>query len=104
KPLRATKSAMHAHYHAQLTTLILAIWRASPRFHRINRALPHHTLNRFRDTLFTLPRKLSTLLVYLITGHCPLRHHLHRIGKTDNPFCTSCRHKRETVDHFLFHC
>ncbi|KAF9004651.1 hypothetical protein BDQ17DRAFT_1194683, partial [Cyathus striatus] len=104
KKTPANKSAMRTHHYAQLTNLISAIWRALPRFHRVNRTLPHQAIKQLHKVLFTLPRKLSTTLVYLITGHCPLRYHLHRIGKADSPLCTSCHRKPETIGHYLFHC
>ncbi|KAF8977451.1 hypothetical protein BDQ17DRAFT_1174769, partial [Cyathus striatus] len=103
-PLPANKSAIRAHHQSQLTHLISAMWRASTRYHHTECHLPHRYLSSFRKLLFSLPRKLSTVLVYLITGHAPLRNHLHCIGKVPSCLCSFCDNKPETVDHFLFHC
>ncbi|KAF8991478.1 hypothetical protein BDQ17DRAFT_1173876, partial [Cyathus striatus] len=46
-----------------------------------------------------LPRKLFTLLSYLITNH-----NLHRIGKSPSLMCHRCHQHTETTEHFLFQC
>ena len=42
-------------------------------------------------------------LTQVLTGHCKLNHHLHKIKKTASPMC-ECGQGTETVEHFLFHC
>ncbi|KAF8991878.1 hypothetical protein BDQ17DRAFT_1312734 [Cyathus striatus] len=79
-------------------------WRKSPRFGRVNRILPFHQLPKFQKLFFSLPRKLSTLLGYIITNHNPLHHHLYRIGKSPSPTCQRCHQHTETMEHFLFQC
>jgi ribonuclease HI len=52
----------------------------------------------------TLPRARAVLLYRLITGHIPLRQHLHRIQAVDSPTCQLCTEAPETVAHFLTRC
>ena len=40
----------------------------------------------------------------LRTGHIPLNHFMHRIGKTDSPTCPTCQTADETVPHYLLDC
>ena len=47
---------------------------------------------RYQKTLFRLR-----------TGHCALRLHLPRIGKSYTPLCQNCI-MEETVAHFILHC
>ena len=42
--------------------------------------------------------------VHLITGHCALNKHLHKIGTSDTGACPQCGHDEETVSHFLGQC
>jgi hypothetical protein len=42
-------------------------------------------------------------LTEVLTGHCRLNHHLHKIKKFSSPM-SECGQDTETVDYFLFHC
>lgn len=50
-----------------------------------------------------LPKKHTSLLVQLRSGHAPLNHHLHRLGNSDFARC-SCGTDDETVLHYLLRC
>ena len=50
-----------------------------------------------------LSGKYQKMLFRLRTGHCSLRSHLYRIGKSDTPLCRNCL-MEETVAHFILHC
>ncbi|KAF8996819.1 hypothetical protein BDQ17DRAFT_1544613 [Cyathus striatus] len=101
-PLPANTSALRAHHHSQMTDIITTSWRASPRYHRINRLFPGASLKRICSLMFTLPRKLSTLLVHLVSDHNALHSHLYLIGKTSTNLCPSCHCSPETTDHYFF--
>ncbi|THU94581.1 hypothetical protein K435DRAFT_591497, partial [Dendrothele bispora CBS 962.96] len=58
----------------------------------------------FKKLIADLPRKHTTILVQLCTGHIPLKRHLHRICRADTPICPCCRRHPETVQHFLLPC
>jgi hypothetical protein len=41
----------------------------------------------------------------LLTGHCHLRRHLHRLGiYKEEPVCRRCGTREETAHHILFEC
>lgn len=40
----------------------------------------------------------------MITGHCSLRKHLHKIGKATEPDCRLCGMDDETAFHILCEC
>ncbi|KAG2036074.1 hypothetical protein BDR03DRAFT_470614, partial [Suillus americanus] len=51
-----------------------------------------------------LPRKHSSLIFQLRTGHITLNKHLHRISKTPSAKCEKCNAHEKTVHHFLMVC
>jgi hypothetical protein len=54
--------------------------------------------------LLSLPEKQLRILVSLITGHCCLNKHLHRMGLATSPVCASCQLEEETALHFVCVC
>ena len=40
----------------------------------------------------------------LLTGHCPLRSHLARIGVSDDTSCRLCLEEEESAEHILCEC
>ena len=42
--------------------------------------------------------------LHLITGHCGLNKHLHRINRSTTNLCPACETEEETVSHFLGNC
>lgn len=40
----------------------------------------------------------------LLTGHCPLRYHLKKMGKVDDDNCRFCALANETAEHILCEC
>ena len=50
-----------------------------------------------------MSRKYERLIFRLQTGHCGLRSHLHRTGKTDFAMCNNCS-TEEAVSHFVLQC
>jgi hypothetical protein len=52
-----------------------------------------------------LSRNQTRLVVWLLTGHCHLRKHLHRLGiYKEEPVCRKCGMVEETAHHILFEC
>ena len=39
-----------------------------------------------------------------MTGHCGLREHLHKIGKSDDINCRLCNNGKENILHYLTEC
>lgn len=48
-------------------------------------------------------RQASAALTRLRTGHCSLRHYLHRFKLAESPYC-DCGYGKETVEHYLLEC
>ena len=68
---------------------------------RVDPALPSM---RFQKLVAPLARRNASLLVQLRTGHAPLNHHLHTIGRADTQRCPGCGAAKETVLHFVLRC
>ena len=50
-----------------------------------------------------LSRRHVAMLIQLRSGHVPLNHYLHDIGKRNSPLCQECG-KIELVFHYLIEC
>ena len=44
------------------------------------------------------------LITGLLTGHCCLKYHLHKIGKSEDSTCRFCNEAPETAEHILCSC
>lgn len=63
------------------------------------------SINRkLTNKLLKLNRTDLRLFIGIVTGHCELNYHLHKIGATDSPLCRGCLQENETVEHALLHC
>ncbi|KAG2043901.1 hypothetical protein BDR03DRAFT_807832, partial [Suillus americanus] len=71
-----------------------------------NCVLPHSksALKQFANKISSLPRKYSSLIFQLRTGHIALNKHLHRISKIPSAKCEKCNAHEETAHHFLLVC
>jgi hypothetical protein len=57
------------------------------------------------DDLLKLDRHQLKLAVAILTGHAPVRGHLHTIGLFDrDPSCRFCGMETETVQHLVYRC
>jgi hypothetical protein len=61
-------------------------------------AQPQRTVTKY---LLYLSRNRLRILVSLITGHCCLNSHLHKMGLTSSPICGACSIEAESAFHFL---
>jgi ribonuclease HI len=52
----------------------------------------------------SLGRESLRILTMIVTGHCLLALHLHRMGLSESPTCTKCGRAEENRDHFLLEC
>ncbi len=67
---------------------------------RISPKLPNRKLSHL---LTSLPRRATSILSQLITGHVALHTFLKKIHISESALCPRC-HSPETVSHFLFYC
>ena len=63
-----------------------------------------HYSDRRADEALALSRQDLRLLVGILSGHCGLRAHQHRINKSDVGVCRFCLVGQETPLHFLCEC
>jgi len=100
-PLPHSKSALRQTFHAKMKQMAMELWSRSPRYQWTNQIVPDLPRASYFKSIARLPRKQTSIITQLITGHAPLNKHLHRIGKSASPICPSCHEHEETVTHFL---
>ena len=66
-------------------------WKKSKRYKRIKAIDPSFPSSRFIEATKELNRKQISVLTQIRTGHTPLNGHLHRINKSDTPYCMTSR-------------
>ena len=104
EPLPQSKPARIQAFNEKLKVIMKKAWAKSPRFDRMKITDPTAPSNNFLKLTVKLPRKLTSILAQLWTGHAPLAKHLHRIKKVDSPMCPACLQGPETVQHFMLYC
>ncbi|KAF8573797.1 hypothetical protein K439DRAFT_1281873, partial [Ramaria rubella] len=75
----------------------------SPRYKKLSKidpSLPNHHLFK---TLSSLPRRATSIITQMRTGHVGLNVFLKKIKAADSTLCSTC-HLPETVAHYLLHC
>ncbi|KAJ8910685.1 hypothetical protein NQ315_015393 [Exocentrus adspersus] len=82
---------------------ILQYWRGLPGLTHSKRFIPPPSKARSKK-LLELSRINLRALVGLYTGHCRLRHHMHRIGLAEDAEYRLCMEDDETAEHVLYTC
>lgn len=59
---------------------------------------------RTSKELLKFSKKQIRIVTGLLTGHCHLNKHLHRIGIINDPICRLCREEEESSQHILCQC
>jgi hypothetical protein len=54
--------------------------------------------------LLTLSKSELKTVTGILTGHCGLNHHMHRLGKCQEDTCRLCTEESETAQHVLCEC
>lgn len=105
KPLPVSISATRQFLKKKIKARWQTEWSSSPRFLRMKAIDPSLPSDDFLDIASQLRRNQASLLFQLRSGHIPLNETLHRIKRSDTPFCPHCRGStKETVHHFLLAC
>jgi hypothetical protein len=102
--LPISRAAEIQRHNAELNRQARAIFAKSPRAPFALEIVPTMTSAAFSRITKDMPRRHTSLLVQLRTGHVALNKYLHKIGKADSPLCPACRSTHETVHHYLFRC
>ncbi|KZP07091.1 hypothetical protein FIBSPDRAFT_763388 [Athelia psychrophila] len=99
KVLPASVAALRQEYAAKLKRKWTKCWRKSPRRTRTAQAAP--TPDQMCGLTHTSQLRDGARNDRALTGHAPLKQHLHRIKCADSPICPSCEMEPETTAHFL---
>jgi ribonuclease HI len=102
--LPLSKSATKQLFHDQLKSEARTVMSNSPRYEFLRSIDPTFPSNNFENIVDEYPRRHSSLLFQLRSGHVPLNKYLHRISKSPSPRCQQCNEREETVHHFLVSC
>ncbi|KAG2121945.1 hypothetical protein DEU56DRAFT_692387, partial [Suillus clintonianus] len=102
--LPISKSAVKQTFAEQIKNEAKDVLRKSPRFQKLASIDPSAPSKHYASLVDGLPRRQSSLIFQLRSGHVPLNKHLHRTAKAPSPTCSSCRQKEESVFHFILEC
>ena len=91
-------------YNKALETQAAERWRTSKRGQKMRQVDPALPSSRFPKLVAPLAWRNTSLLIQLRTGHVPLNHHLHTIGRANTQRCPGCGAAKETVLHFVLQC
>lgn len=78
-------------------------WNENPGIKRAKIFLTEYTSKKTIKILSKSKREIR-LLTGLLTGHCLLNYHLHKMGKKEDPTCRLCNEEDETPEHILSEC
>lgn len=99
-----SSSKLRQEHRERIKTLLRLRWEQSPRFPKASKIDPTLPSSSFIKLTINLPRKITSILTQLRTGHVPLQAYLHRVGRADSPTCPLCGEDRETVFHLIHRC
>jgi len=101
-----SKSTIKQLFNKTLQNEAKDVLKQSPRYPRLRTIDPSAPSKHFADLISKLPRKHSSLIFQLRTGHVLLNKHLHRISKSPALICPACRQKKESVHYrdFILEC
>jgi len=102
--LPISKSALKQQFNHMIKNEAKAVMQQSPRFPLLRKIDQSAPSKHFMKLSEGLPRRHSSLLFQLRTGHIPLNKYLHRIAKAPSPTCQKCHLREESVHHFLIVC
>ena len=102
--LPLNKAALKQANNDKIKKDIESDFASSKRAVRLRHIDPTLPSDKFATLVDSLPRRHTSALVQLRTGHAPLNHHLARIGKTPSPACARCGARYETVHHYVLIC
>ena len=104
KTLPFSRSALKQAFRNQIKKETQAKWVVSSRYARMKHTDPSSPSTSYVKAISTLPRKSTSMIMQLRTGHIPLAKYLHCIRKILSLTCPACQQSDETVCHFILHC
>ncbi|SJL06791.1 uncharacterized protein ARMOST_10133 [Armillaria ostoyae] len=107
KPIPYNKSSLLREFYAKQKRQADQAWRKSPRYSRfrhVDSATAQRAARRYRKLATSMPRKITSIMVQLRTGHIGLNRHLFNIQRVESPACPKCSYPNESVHHYLIRC
>lgn len=102
--LPRSKAALRQHFYAKIKKEATTIMENSPRYTLLKSVDTSAPSKKFAKKIEKLPRRHSSLMFQLRTGHIALNKHLKRIAKSPTARCPACENHDETVHHFILVC
>ena len=96
-------AALKAERKKTQTSRWFTLWCTSPRYERISRIDKSLPCAKSARILLNLPRRATSILTQLRTGHVGLNAFLKKIKAVDSALCPKCK-QPETVGHYLLFC
>jgi ribonuclease HI len=103
-PLPLSISAARQEHKRQLKEEWKGNWKQSPRYPKASQIDPSMPSNKYRELTRGLRQAQASIIIQFRMGHIALNQYLHRITKSETPWCPSCQHDEETIHHYLFDC
>lgn len=79
-------------------------WEDSPRYECMREIDERLLGTGFLKITNKFPHHNTSILMQLRTGHIPLNHFLHKIGKAETPLYQACELEKEDMTHYLVKC
>lgn len=102
--LPTSRSAARQAQQTELKRRGAVRWKESPRHGKMKEIDESMPSARFLKLTSQFPRRNTSILMQLRTGHAPLNKFLHKIGKAESPMCPACEMEEEDVSHYLLRC
>jgi ribonuclease HI len=105
-PLPRSLSSVIEAFTKRLRSRWTERWRNGPRVKKMDKIDKNMPSRKYLELIADLPRRQSSIVIQLRTGHAPLNMYLHRITAKDSPNCPHprCAGRWETVFHYLVEC
>jgi len=81
-------------------------WKKSPRYKKMRQINLSLLSNKFLEITSSINCRQASILTQLRTGHIPINAHLHKIQKSNMPYCPqyTCIQAMEDIHHLIFTC
>lgn len=94
---------LHAVTKKAFLEMHISRWKGNKLSRHVNIGIPGPS-KELTNKCLALNRETLSLYLSIITGHCGLKQHLHRMGATEDATCRGCEYEEESMEHVLCRC